>query len=120
MSSLDGIWVLEAAGIFGWERLSTVFLEKGRYLGGGPIFFTQGTYDVKKKKVKFELQITRHNTKDKSVVYGEVRKQFSTVLDAKIGKNKITGTMSLVGAKSTAPTYEIRLLKKGELPEIPR
>ena len=30
--SLDGIWVFEVAGIYGWERVSTVFLEKGRYL----------------------------------------------------------------------------------------
>jgi hypothetical protein len=38
--SLNGVWVLEVAGAFGWERVSTVFLEKGRYLGGGAIFFS--------------------------------------------------------------------------------
>lgn len=119
MSSLDGIWVLEAAGIFGWERLSTVFLEQGRYLGGGPIFFTQGTYVSKKNKITFNLQITRHNSKAKTVVYGDVRKQFSTILEAKRVKNKIEGTMRLKGAKSSVATYRVRLLKKAELPEIP-
>jgi len=34
--SIDGVWALEVADIYGWDRKSTVFLEKGRYLGGGP------------------------------------------------------------------------------------
>jgi hypothetical protein len=42
--SLDGVWVLEVAGVYGWERVSSVFLEKGRYLGGGAFFLSQGSY----------------------------------------------------------------------------
>ena len=118
--SIDGIWVLEVAGVFGWERLSTIFLEKGRYLGGGSAFFTQGDYVVKKNKVRFNLQITKHNSKDKTVIYGERHKQFSTQMKAKIKKDKIVGVMHLVGAKSTAEKYHVRLLKKADLPKIPK
>ncbi|MCW8930762.1 MAG: hypothetical protein OQL19_11035 [Gammaproteobacteria bacterium] len=116
--SIDGIWVLEIAGVFGWERLSTVFLEKGRYLGGGPVFFTQGKYVVKKNKATFDLQITKHKSRDRTVVYGEIRKQFSTQMKANIKKDKIVGTMRLVGAKSTAEKYHVRLIKKSDLPKI--
>lgn len=118
--SLDGIWVLEIAGVFGWERVSTVFLEKGRYLGGGSIFFTQGRYSTKKNKVEFNLQVTRHNSKDKTVVYGEVRKQFDTKVKAEIKQDKIVGTMRLVGAKSTAAKYHVRFLRKSDLPKTPK
>ncbi len=38
--SLNGVWSLEIAGIYGWERVSTVFLEDGRYLGGGATHFS--------------------------------------------------------------------------------
>lgn len=118
--SLDGIWVLEIAGVFGWERMSSVFLEKGRYLGGGSIFYTQGSYTTKKNQVKFNLELTRHNHRDKTVVYGQIRKQFRTVVKAKVKKNEILGTMRLEGNKSTAEKYHIRLLRMADLPKIPK
>ncbi len=118
--SLNGIWVLEIAGVFGWERVSTVFLEKGRYLGGGAIFFTQGSYVKKKNIVEFNLEITRHNNKDKTVIYGEVRKQFRIIMKGKVKQDKIIGVMSLEGAKSTVAKYHVQLLRKSDLPKIPK
>ena len=73
--SLDGIWVFEIAGIYGWERISTAFLEKGRYLGGGAIMFSRGTYVLDGKQIKFMLDVTQHG--DKRTVFGEKRKHFS-------------------------------------------
>ena len=58
--SLDGIWAFEIAGIYGWERVSTVYLEKGRYLGGGAFIYSKGSYVTKGKKIKINLQVTQH------------------------------------------------------------
>lgn len=70
--SLDGVWVFEISNIYGWERISTVFLEKGRYLGGGTILFSQGNYVIKDKQITFKLDVTQHA--QKQTVFGEKRK----------------------------------------------
>ena len=116
--SLDGIWSMEVGGIYGWERLSTVFFEKGRYLGGGPVMFSQGTYVIDGKKVKIENKVTQHG--EKRIVYGEKRKQFSLVITAKRDGNKITGKAHRKGDKSTALKYPVRFIRLADLPAFPK
>ena len=117
--SLDGIWVLEIAGIYGWERISTVFLEKGRYLSGSASMFSQGTYVSNGNKVKMKLQVTQHGKKRS--IFGEKRKHVSVVLTAKHDGKKIIGKISLKGAKSTAPEYQypFRLVRQTDIPALP-
>lgn len=116
--SLDGIWVFEVAGIYGWERVSTVFLEKGRYLGGGAVIFSQGTYVVDGNKIKIELKVTQHG--EKQAIFGEKRKHFSTEATAKRDGDKIEGKVRLKGGKSSAAEYPFRLLRLADLPACPK
>jgi len=116
--SLDGIWVFEIAGIYGWERVSTVFLEKGRYLGGGAIIFSRGTYVTKGKKVTMELDVTQHGKKGS--LFGEKRKYFSTVMKAKRKGDKIEGKAYLKGAHSSTASYPFRLLRQTDIPDFPK
>jgi hypothetical protein len=116
--SLDGIWVLEVAGIYGWERISTAFMEKGRYLSGSVSMFSQGTYVSSGNKVKIKLQVTQHGKK--RAIFGEKRKQFSVVMTAKHDGKKIVGKISLKGAKSTATEYPFRLLRQTDIPALPK
>ncbi len=115
--SLDGIWVYEVAGIHGWERISTVFLEKGRYLGGGAIMYSRGTYVVKGKKVEIKLDVTQHG--NKQAIFGEKRKHFAADLTAKHKGDKISGVIRLKGSRSTAAEYPFRLLRLADLPALP-
>ena len=116
--SLDGIWVYEVAGIHGWQRISTVFLEKGRYLGGGAIMFSRGTYVVKGKKVEIKLDVTQHGKKQ--AIFGEKRKHFSIEATAKHKGDKISGIIRLKGSRSTAAEYPFRLLRLADLPALPK
>jgi hypothetical protein len=116
--SLDGVWVLEVAGVYGWERVSSVFLEKGRYLGGGAFFFSQGSYVGKGDNVKFSLNVTRHGRE--RTIFGEKRKKFSTVIKAKAGKDIINGYACLKGAHSSTAKYPVRLLRQTELVKFPK
>lgn len=111
--SLNGVWVLEVAGAFGWERVSTVFLEKGRYLGGGAIFFSQGSYVKKGDKVKISLQVTRHGKEQ--TVFGKKSKFFSAVIKANVDKNGITGHVQIKDAHSSVAKYPVRLLRQTDL-----
>ena len=90
---LDGIWFFQVAGIYGWERISTAFIEKGRYLSGNASMFSQGTYVSNGNKVKIKLQVTQHGKK--RAIFGEKRKQFSVVMTAKHDGKKIQGRVSL-------------------------
>ncbi len=116
--SLDGIWVFEVAGVYGWERVSSVFMEKGRYLSGGASAFSQGTYVSDGNKVKIKLQVTQHG--ETRAIFGEERKQFSVVLTAERDGDKIEGKVSLKGSKSTATKYTFRLLRQADLPPLPQ
>ena len=115
--SLDGIWVFEVAGVYGWERVSTAFMEKGRYLSGGASMFSHGSYVSNGNKVKIKLQVTQLGKN--RTVFGEKRKRFSVVLKAINDGDKIEGKVSLKGAKSTATEHAFRLLRKMDLPALP-
>jgi hypothetical protein len=115
--SLDGIWVVEIAGVYGWERISTAFMEKGRYLSGSASMFSQGTYVSNGNKVKIKLQITQLGKK--RTIFGEKRKRISLVMTAKHDGGKIVGKISLKEAKSTATEYPFRLLRQTDIPALP-
>ncbi|MCU7836096.1 MAG: hypothetical protein KZQ83_12710 [gamma proteobacterium symbiont of Taylorina sp.] len=116
--SLTGIWVFEVSGIYGWERISTVFLEKGRYLGGGAIMFSKGTYVRDGKKIKIEIDVTQHG--EKQTIFGEKRKHFSTTMTGKKSGDTITGLARLKGSHSTTAEYHFRLNRLADIPKLPK
>ena len=116
--SLDGIWVFEISGIYGWERISTVFLEKGRYLGGGAILYSRGTYALDGKKIKCILDVTQHD--GKRTIFGEKRKHFSTIMSGKLDGDTIHGQAHLKGGRSTVAKYHFRLIRLADIPELPK
>ena len=116
--SLDGIWVFELGGLYGWERMSTVILEKGRYLGGGAIFTSQGTYVTDGAKVKIKLQITHYDKH--RIAWGKKRKHFTTVITAKCDGDTIKGKARLKGSASTPVEYPVRYLRLADLPPFPK
>ena len=116
--SLEGIWSVEIGGIYGWERMGTVFFEKGRYLGGGLVMFSRGTYIVDGKKIKIKIKITQYG--EKRIAYGAKRKQFSVVVTAKRDGNKIKGEAHRKGDKSNAFNYPVRFYKLADIPAFPK
>ncbi|MCU7940574.1 MAG: hypothetical protein KZQ64_11170 [gamma proteobacterium symbiont of Bathyaustriella thionipta] len=116
--SVDGTWVFEVAGIYGWERVSTVFMEKGRYLGGGAVIFSHGTYEIKGKKIKIKLNVTQHGKKQ--TIFGDKQKHFSSELTGKLHGDRIEGKARLEGSKSTVATYPFRLIRLAGIPALPK
>jgi len=108
--SLNGIWALEIANVYGWNRVGTVFLEKGRYLGASADFFSQGSYTSKGKQVKMQLNVTHHGSSDMAV-FGEKSKCFAVEFEGKYKKDTIRGQSKLKGAHSRVATQSVRFLK---------
>ena len=44
--SVEGVWKIEMLGPYGWEAVSTAFVENGRYLGASQDHYTIGHYEV--------------------------------------------------------------------------
>ncbi|MCK5697441.1 MAG: hypothetical protein KAI02_04710 [Gammaproteobacteria bacterium] len=117
--SLDGVWVLEVAGISGWERVATVFLEKGRYLSGNANFFSHGSYIIKNKNAKMSINVTRHDGAEVTV-FGEKSKKFAVEFEGKKRKKIIEGFSRLKDAHSSVAVYPTRIIKITKLKEIKR
>lgn len=115
--ALDGIWTLEVAGIHGWERVSTAYLEKGRFLGGSAESHAIGIYSVKGKKFKAKVKVSQHG--EIRTVFGKKHKRFTVLFSGKHEGDQLVGTISLKGAKSTDPEYPVRLLWQEDLPTPP-
>jgi hypothetical protein len=63
----DGIWQIEMLGAYGWENVSTAFLEDGKYKAGSGDHYSTGSYDISGSKIKISA---RH------VAYGQARTLF--------------------------------------------
>ena len=44
--SMNGIWKVEMLGPYGWEAMSTGFMEDGRYLASSQSHYTVGRYEL--------------------------------------------------------------------------
>ena len=44
--SVEGVWKIEILGPYGWEAVSTAFVENNRYLGASQDHYTVGHYEV--------------------------------------------------------------------------
>jgi hypothetical protein len=67
MMSVDGIWQIEMLGAYGWENVSTAFIEDGKYKSASEDHYSVGNYDISGNKVKISA---RH------VSYGKARTLF--------------------------------------------
>ena len=65
--SVDGIWQIEMLGAYGWENVSTAFLEDGKFKAASEDHYSLGSYDISENKVKMS---THH------VSYGQARTLF--------------------------------------------
>ena len=50
--SVEGIWKVEMLGPYGWENVSTAFLEDGRYLAASQDHYVTGSYEVNGNRVR--------------------------------------------------------------------
>ena len=65
--SVNGIWKIEMLGPYGWESMSTAFLEDGRYQASSQDHYAVGRYELTGN----QIQVTAA-----SYSHGEVRTLF--------------------------------------------
>jgi hypothetical protein len=58
--SVDGIWKVEMLGPYGWEAMSTAFLENGRYLAGSQDHYASGSYELDGNQIQVTAATHAH------------------------------------------------------------
>ena len=58
--NVEGVWKVELLGPYGWESLSTAFIENGRYLSASQDHYTLGRYEVDGDRIRVVARIHTH------------------------------------------------------------
>ena len=58
--SVDGIWKIEMLGPYGWEAVSTAFLEDGRYLAASQDHYATGSYELDGNQIQVTAATHTH------------------------------------------------------------
>jgi hypothetical protein len=99
-------------GPYGWEQLSTAFLQNGRYLGAGADHHSIGSYTSSDGIVKVKLRLTQHD--QTRTVFGSKKKQVDIHIEGKIKKSgKVTAIAHPPGDSKF--NIKMRLTRLGEL-----
>ena len=98
--SVNGIWKIEMLGPYGWESVSTAFLEDGRYLGSSQDHYSVGSYVVTGSQVK--MTAATHSHGQVRTMFGAREPQMELSFDGEISGDHISGQ-----AEDKAEKYSI-------------
>ena len=90
--SVDGVWKVEMLGAYGWERISTAFLESGKYRTASKDHFSQGTYKQDGDRLSIEADMTVHG--ELRALFGRRDSRFDLGIEANVSGDKIVGKAS--------------------------
>jgi hypothetical protein len=108
---VDGIWKVEILGPYGWEAVSTSFLENGRYLGASQDHYTIGQYEVSGDSIRVEAVMYPHSEAQNPAASGDAPRKFG--FEGQIGGAHISGQ---VDDSSAQQSMTVRGTRLGDLP----
>lgn len=87
--SVDGIWQIEMLGAYGWENVSTAFMESGKYKSASEDHYSVGNYDLSGNKVKVS---SRHVSYGKArTLFGAKNKEINLNIEGVVDGDRISG-----------------------------
>ncbi|MDC1287328.1 hypothetical protein N8198_05535 [Gammaproteobacteria bacterium] len=87
--SVDGIWKVEMLGPYGWDAVSTAFLEDGRYLSASQDHYSVGRYQVAGKQIK--MDVANHSHRADRAMFGAPGAQVGLTFEGEIKEDQISG-----------------------------
>ena len=87
--SVNGIWKVEMLGPYGWESISTAFLEDGRYLSSSQDHYAIGSYVVTGSQVKMTAETHSHG--QVRTMFGARDPQMVLSFDGEVSGDQING-----------------------------
>jgi hypothetical protein len=87
--SVEGIWKVEMLGPYGWENVSTAFLEDGRYLAASQDHYVTGSYEVNGNRVRVRATTQSHG--EARTMFGSRSPSMDLNFDGEIDGGQIIG-----------------------------
>jgi hypothetical protein len=89
MMSVDGIWQIEMLGAYGWENVSTAFMEDGNYKSAAEGNYSVGSYQISENKIKVS---SHHVSYGKArTLFGAKNKEISLNIEGVVDGDRISG-----------------------------
>ena len=87
--SVNGIWQIEMLGAYGWENVSTAFLEDGKFKAASEDHYSLGSYDISENKVKMS---THHVSYGQArTLFGAKNKKINLNFEGELEGDRVTG-----------------------------
>lgn len=86
---VDGVWKVEMLGPYGWERVSTGFLDAGSYRAASKDHFAQGTYRLDGDHLRIEADMAIHG--ELRSLFGRRDDHFRLRIEADADGERIAG-----------------------------
>ena len=87
--SVNGIWKVEMLGPYGWESMSTAFLEDGRYLASSQDHYAVGRYELTGNQVK--VTAVTHSHGQTRTMFGAREPLMELSFDGTLSGDQISG-----------------------------
>ena len=88
--SVNGIWKVEMLGPYGWESMSTAFLEDGRYLASSQDHYAVGRYELTGNQVKVTASTHSHGQQVRTL-FGAKNPLMELSFDGTLSGDQISG-----------------------------
>ena len=108
--SINGIWNVEMLGPYGWEAVSTAFLEDGVYRSASENHYSVGSYEVTGDRFEMSSNVVQHG--ETRTVFGKKEKHMKLSLEGKVDGDVISGQ-----ARDDSSAYQVtcRLTRLADL-----
>lgn len=87
--SVNGIWKVEMLGPYGWESMSTAFLEDGRYLASSQDHYTVGQYELTGDQIQVTAETHSHG--DVRTMFGAREPHMQLSFEGTVSGDQISG-----------------------------
>ena len=86
---MNGIWQIEMLGAYGWEAISTAFLENGNYKSASQDHYSTGNYELTENKIKVSAHHVSHG--QTRTLFGAKNKELNLNFEGEVNGDQITG-----------------------------
>ena len=87
--SVNGIWKVEMLGPYGWESMSTAFLEDGRFQSSSQDAYSVGRYELNENQVK--VNAVTHSHGQVRTLFGAREPRMELSFEGVVSGDQISG-----------------------------